>query len=148
MYENEHEPHEGVVGEEGVTTMYENEHEPCEGVPAMTPTVVHDYLARLGEEWSGRGVAVELGSWLGGTAVPLLRGLERAGYDRPFYAYDRWEATEDEVRKAVQQGTKILSGARSPPDLPVEHHLLPPHGRPQGGRRAHLLHAAVARRRR
>ncbi|MBU0929950.1 MAG: hypothetical protein KJ623_02670, partial [Nanoarchaeota archaeon] len=39
-------------------------------------------------EWTGKGVAIELGSWLGATAVPLLTGLITAGYDKPFYAFN------------------------------------------------------------
>jgi hypothetical protein len=71
-------------------------------IPAMTPPVVHDYLTELGKQWTGQGVAVELGSWLGATAAALLRGLMKAepAYDRPFYAFDRWKASTGEVVKA------------------------------------------------
>lgn len=78
------------------------------GIPAMTPRVVHDYLRYLGRTWSGIGCAVEFGSWLGATAVPLLEGLTGVGYDRPFYAYDLWKASEKEVEKARKCGVNIV----------------------------------------
>lgn len=73
----------------------------------MSPPVVFDYLREVGRAWRHQGVAIELGSWLGATARPLLEGLVEAGYDRPFYAYDRWKANKQEVEKANRQGTKI-----------------------------------------
>lgn len=76
-------------------------------IPAMTPRFVHTYLKELGRQWTGQGVGVELGSWLGATAVSLLEGLVEAGYDRPFYCYDRWEANEEQVIKARDQGMRI-----------------------------------------
>lgn len=79
-------------------------------VPAMTPTCVHSYLYEIGTQWSGKGVAVELGSWLGATAIPLVTGLKKAGYDRPFYCYDRWKANAEEVQKAKAQGLEIKEG--------------------------------------
>lgn len=79
-------------------------------IPAMTPTVVHRYLREIGSKWTGKGVAVELGSWLGATAVSLLEGLVEAGYDRPFFAYDIWQANEEQVKKAADQGVEIEVG--------------------------------------
>lgn len=76
-------------------------------IPAMTPKVVHDYLREIGKSWKGQGSAIELGSWLGATAVPLLEGLVEAGYDLPFYAYDIWTANEAQVEKAKNQGLTI-----------------------------------------
>lgn len=80
------------------------------GIPAMTPTCVHSYLYEIGTQWSGKGVAVEFGSWLGATAVPLVTGLTKAGYDKPFYCYDRWTANNEEVQKAKMQGINIEVG--------------------------------------
>ncbi len=79
-------------------------------VPAMSPTIVHDYLREVGRAWCQQGVAIELGSWLGATAMPLLEGLVEAGYDRPFYAYDRWEANKAEVQKAAIGGVHVHVG--------------------------------------
>lgn len=79
-------------------------------IPAMTPPVVHDYLREVGRAWKQQGVAVELGSWLGATAVPLLEGLVEAGYDRPFYAYDIWTANEEQVLKARKEGVSLTVG--------------------------------------
>lgn len=79
-------------------------------VPAMSPAVVHNYLREIGQAWQGKGVAVELGSWLGGTAVPLLEGLVKSGYNRPFYAFDRWQANIRQVGKAEKKGIKIKDG--------------------------------------
>jgi len=76
-------------------------------IPAMTPEFVHNYLYQIGCAWKNEGVAIELGSWFGATAVPLLRGLQIAGYDRKFYAYDRWKANMEQVRKAKEQGVRI-----------------------------------------
>ena len=87
-----------------------NEEITYKSIPAMTPTVVHDYLTKIGSEWTGKGVAIELGSWLGATAVPLLTGLITAGYDKPFYAFDRWQANEPEVEKAKRQGVNVYVG--------------------------------------
>jgi len=85
------------------------------GIPAMTPPVVHSYLGEIGRKWKKKGVVVELGSWLGATAVSLLEGLVQAGYDVPFYAYDIWKAHEEQVRKAEDQGV----------ELQIEENLLP-----------------------
>lgn len=79
-------------------------------IPAMTPSVVHEYLYQLGTEWTGKGVAMELGSWLGATSAPLLRGLMKAGYDRPFWAFDRWWANEQQITKALKQGVTLTRG--------------------------------------
>ncbi len=79
-------------------------------IPAMTPPIVHDYLEEIGKEWTGRGVAMELGSWLGATAVPLLKGLKKAKYDKPFYCYDRWLANSEQAIKAKKQGVNIVDG--------------------------------------
>lgn len=81
----------------------------------MTPECTHDYLREIGRGWTGKGVAIELGSWLGATAVPLAQGLVEAGYDQPFYCYDRWKANESEVRKAKDQGIKISVGQNLEP---------------------------------
>jgi hypothetical protein len=84
-----------------------NEHGKYKTIPAMTPTVVHDYLRKIGSEWQRKGVAMELGSWLGGTAVPLLEGLVQAKYNRPFYCFDKWEANLQQVASAKSQGLQI-----------------------------------------
>ena len=68
-------------------------------IPNMIAVSVQDYLYEIGRAWSGQGVAIELGSWCGGSSVPLLTGLVEAGYDRPFYAYDRWKTNVEEVGK-------------------------------------------------
>lgn len=83
---------------------YEKENK---SIPALTPYFVHEYLYEIGQQWSGKGVVVELGSWLGATAMPLLKGLIRAGYDRSFYCFDRWQATIEQVRHAKNQGLNI-----------------------------------------
>ena len=79
-------------------------------IPSMTPPYVHDYLTELGRQWEGKGVAIELGSWLGATAAALLTGLVEVGYDKPFYACEAWEANEAQVKKAKEQGVKIEVG--------------------------------------
>lgn len=80
------------------------------GILAMTPPSVHDYLAGLGRAWRGRGVAVEVGCWLGATSLSLLTGLDEAGYDLPYHAYDRWRASSEEVSKARCRGLELAEG--------------------------------------
>ena len=82
-------------------------------IPKMVPIVVQDYLYVLGSSWKGIGTAVELGSWLGGTAVPLLEGLKEAHYNKPFYAYDKWKVNKEQVSKALLQGVKLQDGQNS-----------------------------------
>lgn len=80
------------------------------GIPAMSPPVVHDYIRDLGRNWTGEGVAMEVGCWLGATSAALLEGLVEAGYNKPYWAFDRWAANESEVRKAADQGVSLSIG--------------------------------------
>jgi hypothetical protein len=77
-------------------------------IPSMTPECVHEYLTELGRQWTGQGVAIELGSWLGATAAALLTGLVEAGYDKPFYCCEAWTANEAQVKKAKRQGVTLV----------------------------------------
>ena len=79
-------------------------------IPSMTPSVVHAYLRHVGRSWTGQGVAMELGCWLGASSHPLLEGLTEAGYDKPFYAYDLWTANKDQVIRAAQSGMMLTEG--------------------------------------
>jgi len=81
---------------------------PYKGIPSMTPVYVHEYLTELGKQWEGKGVAIELGSWLGATAAALLTGLVEAGYDKPFYCCESWEANKEQVKKAKKQGVTLI----------------------------------------
>lgn len=74
------------------------------GIPAMSPPEVHEYLYEIGQAWTGKGVAMEVGCWHGATSAALLDGLVEAGYDKPFWAFDRWRANDSEVRKAAERG--------------------------------------------
>ena len=76
-------------------------------IPTMTPSVVHEYLEGIGKAWTGKGIGIELGSWLGASSVPLLKGLSAAGYDKQFWAFDRWVANKDQVQRAKAQGVDI-----------------------------------------
>jgi len=78
------------------------------GIPAMSPPEVHQYLREIGTEWTGQGVAMEVGCWLGATSAALLDGLVEAGYDKRFWAFDRWRANESEIRKAKEHGVDLL----------------------------------------
>lgn len=78
-----------------------------EGIPAMTSHQIHAYLEELGSQWTGQGTAVELGCWLGASARPLLKGLVKAGYNQPFWAFDGWVATKDQLPKAKEQGVSL-----------------------------------------
>jgi hypothetical protein len=76
------------------------------GIPAMTPTVVHDYLRAVGKEWK-EGVAIEIGCFLGATTLALLDGLKEAGYTEPYFAYDRWEGNEQQVEICASHGIRV-----------------------------------------
>ncbi len=79
-------------------------------IPTMTTPPVHEYLEQLGSQWTGRGVAMELGCWLGASSVPLLRGLVKAGYDKQFWAFDKWTANKQQVSMAKERGVNIKLG--------------------------------------
>jgi hypothetical protein len=80
------------------------------GIPAMSPPEVHEYLNEIGRGWTGAGVAMEIGCWHGATSAALLEGLVEAGYDKPYWAFDRWRANPSEARKAAEQGVEIQIG--------------------------------------
>ena len=77
-------------------------------IPSMTSTKVHDYLEDVGSKWTGQGVAMELGCWLGGSSAPLLKGLVAAGYDKTFWAFDKWRANREQVDKAGEDKKKLM----------------------------------------
>jgi hypothetical protein len=79
-------------------------------IPTMSPPAVLERLYEIGAGWSGRGAAVECGCWLGATCAALASGLAVAGYDRPIYCYDRWEANASEVAKAARFGLALRPG--------------------------------------
>lgn len=81
-----------------------------EGIPAMTSPQVHKYLEELGASWSGAGTAMELGCWLGASSIALLKGLVKAGYNKPYWAFDAWQATKDQIPKAKAQGVILKQG--------------------------------------
>lgn len=78
------------------------------GIPAMTSNQVHSYLEELGKSWTGQGVAMELGCWLGASSVALLKGLVEAKYDKHYWAFDAWKATRDQIPKAGAQGLHLI----------------------------------------
>jgi len=82
-------------------------------VPTMTSPEVHDYLQQLGTEWTGQGCAMELGCWLGASSIPLLQGLVEAGYDKDFWAMERWWVKQEQIGKAAEQGFKLVKGQDS-----------------------------------
>lgn len=86
-----------------------DKYQTVEGVPAMTSLQVHRYLEELGASWTGQGVAMELGCWLGASSIALLKGLVKAGYDRPYWAFDAWKANTDQIPKAKEQGVFLKS---------------------------------------
>ena len=55
-----------------------------------------DYLRLLGSSCTGRGRVVELGCFLGGSSVALLRGLDASGHAyEPLISYDAFEIPAD-----------------------------------------------------
>lgn len=79
-------------------------------IPAMSGPPVLERLHAIGAAWTGHGAAVECGSWLGASCAALASGLVEAGYDRPIYCYDRWEANPSEVEKAARLGLALHPG--------------------------------------
>ncbi len=77
------------------------------GIPSMTSPPVTEFLEQVGRDWTGQGVAMELGCWMGSTSAALLTGLVEAGYDRTYWAFDKWRATNNETKKAAEMGIKI-----------------------------------------
>jgi hypothetical protein len=77
------------------------------GIPTMIPPKVHKYLEVVGGAWTGKGIALEVGSWLGGSAAALLTGLVEARYDRAFYCIDYWKADESQIQKAEAKDVKL-----------------------------------------
>lgn len=77
------------------------------GIPAMTGADVREYIREIGRGWTGQGVAVECGAWMGASTVALAAGLKEGGYDRVLHAYDRWSANKSEVDKAAAAGVEI-----------------------------------------
>lgn len=88
---------------------------PYKGIPTMTSNQVHEYLKQVGSGWTGQGMAVELGSWLGGSAVPLLEGLVEAGYNKLFWAFDKWQVNRDQIPKAKEHGVHLTMGQNAEP---------------------------------
>ena len=84
-------------------------------IPSQSRSPVLEALRRIGSEWSGQGVAVECGCWLGATSAALVTGLVRAGYRKPLYCYDNWTANEIEVTKAKRYGVALEVGANLEP---------------------------------
>lgn len=76
-------------------------------IPEMTSETVHDYLRQIGSQWTGQGTAMELGCWLGASSFPLLQGLVSAGYNLPYYCYDKWKANEQQIGIAQEWGIKL-----------------------------------------
>lgn len=76
-------------------------------IPSMTSMIVLDYLHELGCGWTGAGVAVECGCWLGASCAALASGLVEAGYNQPVFCYDDWAATHDQIPKAERYGVKL-----------------------------------------
>lgn len=76
----------------------------------MVPIEVYEYISGISTQWTGKGVAVEMGCWLGGTTLSALSGLITAGYDKKYYCYDRWKATRGEVARAKKYGIELKQG--------------------------------------
>lgn len=79
-------------------------------IPHMNAPAVFDSLRVVGQSWTGAGVAVECGTWLGASLAALAGGLVQAGYNRYLHSFDIWRANADEVRKAANQGVTIEVG--------------------------------------
>lgn len=92
-----------------------DKYESFSGVPAMTSPQVHEYLEELGASWTGPGLAMELGCWLGASSLALLKGLVKAGYNKPYWAFDAWRATHDQLPKAKAQGVTLQLGQSTLP---------------------------------
>ncbi len=77
-------------------------------IPRMINEPTGRYCYQMGRRWSGPGLAVELGCWLGYSCACMAKGLVAAGYDREIHCYDHWRASREEVRHAKQRaGLKL-----------------------------------------
>ncbi len=76
-------------------------------IPRMTSLTHLEYLYNLGASWKGSGLAVECGCWMGASTSAFGLGLKRAGYDKPLYCFDRWEAHPRQVVKAAKKDIEL-----------------------------------------
>ena len=76
-----------------------------QSIPSMGGAELSSQLERFARE--SRGSAVEVGSWMGAGTIALARGISAT--KNHLYVYDRWRATEEEVRKAKTAGVSIQS---------------------------------------
>lgn len=76
-------------------------------IPRMNTDNCLDTLTQMGEKWTGQGVAMELGCWFGSSSIALLKGLNKAGYDKSFYAFDQWEVGKQQLRDRAEFVTHV-----------------------------------------
>ena len=76
------------------------------GLPSMTSLECQAYLKEIGQQWTGNGYAMELGSWLGASSIALLEGLVEAGYDRGLGV-----CLEDGLKRKIQDQMEQLKFA-------------------------------------
>lgn len=86
-------------------------------IPSMSPEGVLKSLEKVGEMYTGQGVAVECGTWFGRTAIALATGLatrhariRSIGPGPALWLFDKWQANAEEVKKAARFGVTIREG--------------------------------------
>ena len=79
-------------------------------IPSMGTHNVGDYLYDLCRQSTGRGVVIEVGTWLGASAAWMAAGLRESSHPRLMICFDRFVATESEVAKARTAGVMLDAG--------------------------------------
>jgi len=88
-------------------------------IPSMGGRAIGSFLQQAVTNARGNTNVIEVGSWLGaGTAQLAIGAMKRSDpYDIKIHAYDRFEASKGEVKKAGMQGVTLFPGADTLPKV-------------------------------
>ncbi|MEX2127620.1 MAG: hypothetical protein WD871_05195 [Xanthobacteraceae bacterium] len=78
--------------------------------PSMGGKEIGPFLRKVARHARPGTSIVEVGSWLGAGTAQLALGVRERQSDQPvsIHCYDRWEASDSEVEKAVRKGNLTL----------------------------------------
>jgi hypothetical protein len=82
-----------------VARFYDSDHY---RIPSMTGEDTMADLYKIGENLTGEGCVVELGTWLGATLSPVAAAIARNNKNIEIHSYDRFCATDSEVSKLLR----------------------------------------------
>ena len=77
-------------------------------IPSMNRDAVNAELEHVGKSYTGRGVIVECGTWLGASLLRMSNGVGER--EATFHCFDNFSANASEVEKARTQGVCIELG--------------------------------------